>query len=308
MSNLITGGAGFIGSHLIDRLMKNGEYVICLDNLTTGNIENINHWLDNSKFTFIKHDITKKIDLKVKKIWHLASPASPLHYQKNPIETAKTNFIGTYNILEMARKHKAKFLFTSTSEIYGNPEVYPQNEEYYGYVNPTGLRSCYNEGKRIAESLCFDYFRTYNLNISIGRIFNTYGPRMMPNDGRVISNFISRALENKCIYINGSGNQSRAFCYIDDLIDALIKLMDSDFAGPINIGNPNCELSILKLANIIRKKLNQSLEIRNRDLPENDPIKRKPDISKANNLLNWEPSVNFEEGLNKTIEYFKLKI
>ena len=307
MSNLITGGAGFIGSHLVDRLMKKGEYVICLDNLSTGNIKNINHWLNNSKFTFIKHDITKKIDLKVQKIWHLASPASPLHYQKNPIETAKTNFIGTYNILEIARKHKAKFLFASTSEIYGNPEVYPQNEEYYGHVNPTGLRSCYNEGKRIAESLCFDYFRKYNLNISIGRIFNTYGPRMMPNDGRVISNFISRALENKCLYVNGSGNQSRAFCYIDDLIDALIKLMDSDFEGPINIGNPNCELSILKLANIIRKKLNHSLEIKNRDLPENDPIKRKPDISKANNLLHWEPSINFEEGLDKTIEYFKLK-
>ena len=306
MINLITGGAGFIGSHLIDRLMKEGEYIICLDNFSTGNISNIKHWLNNSKFTFIEHDVTKEIDLNVKKIWHLASPASPLHYQNNPIQTAKTNFIGTNNILELAKKYNAKFLFTSTSEVYGNPEIYPQIEEYYGSVNPIGIRSCYNEGKRIAESLCFDYFRTHNLKISVARVFNTYGPRMMPNDGRVVSNFISRALKNKTLNVTGNGNQTRAFCYIDDLIDALIKLMNSDYSGPINLGNPNCELSIYDLANLIKNKLNPNIEIRKVPLPENDPIKRKPDINKAIKHLNWEPSTNLGEGLDKTIEYFRL--
>lgn len=302
--HLVTGGAGFLGSHLIDRLIEKGDKVICLDNFYTGSNANIKHWFTNSNFQLLSHNVVETLDLSVDKIWHLACPASPLHYQKDPIETARTNFLGTYNMLELARKNKSRILFASTSEIYGDPEVHPQPETYKGCVNPIGIRSCYDEGKRIGETLCFDYHRSHKLEIRVMRIFNTYGPRMLPNDGRVVSNFIVQALKGNDLTIYGDGNQTRSFCYVDDLIDGMISLMNSDSLGPINIGNDR-EFTILDLAQKVRKKIDQKLQIVFKDLPEDDPLQRKPVLSRALNELKWQPKINLDEGLDKTIIYFK---
>ena len=303
--NLVTGGAGFLGSHLIDNLMAKGEEVICLDNFFTGTKNNLKKWFNNPNFELIRHDITKPIKLEVDKIWHLACPASPIHYQYNPIKTAKTSFIGTYNMLGMAKRVGAKFLFTSTSEVYGDPEVHPQPESYRGNVNPIGIRSCYDEGKRVAETLCFDYKRSHNINIKIARNFNTYGPRMLPNDGRVISNFICQALNNNPITIYGDGSQTRSFCYVDDLVDGLQKLMDSDYSGPINLGNP-VEKTILQIAELVNKKVSKNNKnFVFKKLPQDDPMKRKPIIKLANKYLDWEPKIDLEIGLDKTIDYFR---
>jgi len=302
--HLVTGGAGFLGSHLIDRLIQKGNKVICLDNFYTGSNENINHWLGDTNFELLSHNVVEKLELDVDKIWHLACPASPLHYQRDPIETARTNFLGTYNMLELARKNKAKILFASTSEIYGDPEVHPQPETYKGSVNPIGIRSCYDEGKRIGETLCFDYHRIHNLEIRVMRIFNTYGPRMLPNDGRVVSNFIVQALTGNELTIYGDGSQTRSFCYVDDLIDGMIALMNSDSLGPINIGNDK-EFTVLELAEKVKEKIDPKLKIVFKDLPEDDPLQRKPVLKRALDDLNWKPKVNLDEGLDKTINYFR---
>ena len=304
MRNLVTGGAGFLGSHLIDRLINNSEEVICLDNYFTGRKTNVNKWLGNKNFELIRHDVVNPIQLEVDRIWHMACPASPVHYQSNPIKTSKTSFLGTYNMLGLARRVNARILLASTSEVYGDPEVHPQPEEYKGSVNPIGIRSCYDEGKRIAESLCFDYHRMHNTEIRVARIFNTYGPRMIPNDGRVVSNFIVQAITNQPITIYGNGSQTRSFCYVDDLVDGLISLMNSSENGPINIGNPN-EFTIKQLAEIVIKKVNSNSKITYRPLPQDDPLQRKPLIEKAKDKLNWVPKVNLEEGLENTINYFK---
>ncbi len=305
--NLITGGAGFLGSHLIDKLLEKGEEVICLDNTFTGRKKNIQKWWDNHNFEFIRHDVTQPILLEVDKIWHLACPASPVHYQENPIKTSKTIFLGTYNMLGLANRLKAKFLLASTSEVYGDPEVHPQPENYRGSVNPIGLRSCYDEGKRIAECLCFDYKRMHNLDVKVARIFNTYGPRMLKNDGRVISNFIVQSLEGNSLTIYGSGNQTRSFCYVDDLISGLIKLMNSDQSGPINLGNTK-EHKIIEIAQLIKSKINNELDFIFKPLPEDDPLQRKPNIELANKYLSWEPKVDLNEGLNRTINFFKKEL
>jgi len=293
-----------VGSHLIDRLMKAEEKVICLDNFTTGSKSNINCWVNHSNFELIDHDIVNPIELKVDKIWHLACPASPIHYQRNPIKTAKTSFLGTYNMLGMAKKCRAKFLLASTSEVYGDPEIHPQSEEYFGNVNPIGIRSCYDEGKRIAESLTYDYMRNHDTETRIARIFNTYGPRMMANDGRVISNFICQALNNKPLTIYGNGLQTRSFCYIDDLVEGLIKLMNTSYKEPINLGNPE-EFSILELSKIIRNKIDKNIKIIFEKLPQDDPKQRNPNIDLARKKLNWSPKEKLDNGLNKTIDYFK---
>ena len=302
--NLVTGGAGFLGSHLIDRLMESGEHVICIDNFFTGAKINILKWLNNPKFELIRHDITKPITLEVDKIWHLACPASPIHYQFNPIKTAKTSFLGTYNMLGMAKRVGAKFLLASTSEIYGDPEIHPQPESYRGNVNPIGIRSCYDEGKRIAETLSFDYKRAHNLDIRVARIFNTYGPRMLPNDGRVVSNLIMQGQNNESMTLYGDGMQTRSFCYVDDLINGLIKLMNSEASGPINLGNPN-EITILELAKLISNKLNIEERFTFKELPLDDPLQRKPIIKEAEDKLNWYPLINLNKGIENTINYFK---
>ncbi len=304
MRNLVTGGGGFLGSHLIDRLMIGNEEVICLDDFSSANMLNIKHWIGNKRFQLLTHDITRPIQLNVDRIWHLACPASPIHYQRNPIKTSQTSFLGTYNMLEMANANKAKILLASSSEVYGYPEIHPQPETYHGSVNPIGIRSCYYEGKRMAESLCFDYLRVHKLKISIARIFNTYGPRMQPEDGRVISNFICQALNKLPLTVYGEGFQTRSFCYVDDLIEGLVKLMKSSHTGPINLGNPD-EYRIIDLANIIRNKINPSIQIAKKPLPEDDPIKRKPDIKVARSLLKWNPKINIDLGLNNTIKYYK---
>ena len=302
--NLVTGGAGFLGSHLVDNLMILGEEVICLDNYFTGKKTNLEKWFNNPRLEIIRHDITNPINLEVDKIWHLACPASPLSYQQNPIKTAKTSFLGTYNMLGLARRVNARFLMASTSEIYGNPEIHPQTEEYNGSVNCIGIRSCYDEGKRIAESLCFDYKRMHNCDIRIARIFNTYGPRMLPEDGRVVSNFIVQSLKNNDLTIYGDGSQTRSFCYVDDLITGLISLMNSNYSGPVNIGNPK-EIKIIDLANLIIKKINPNLQVKRMDLPEDDPTRRRPNIELAKEKISWEPKISIEEGLDRTISYFK---
>jgi len=302
--NLITGGAGFLGSHLVDKLMKQGEEVICLDNYFTGSKSNIFQWINHPKFELIRHDITQPIEIEVDKIWHLACPASPVHYQYNPIKTSKSIFLGTYNMLGLAKKIKAKILFASTSEVYGNPEINPQPEQYRGCVNTTGPRSCYDEGKRIAETLCYDYQRIHNVDVRIMRIFNTYGPRMHPFDGRVVSNFIVQALQNKPLTIYGDGSQTRSFCYQSDLIEGMIKLMNSNYRGPINIGNP-CEFRILDLAEKIRAKINPNLRFILETLPQDDPLQRKPNIDLAKKELDWSPKISLEEGLNYTIDWFR---
>ena len=302
--NIVTGGAGFLGSHLIDRLLSAGEEVVSLDNYFTGAKSNLTRWFSNNNLEIIRHDITQPILLEADRIWHLACPASPIHYQNNPLKTAKTSFLGTYNMLGLAKRLKARFLFTSTSEIYGNPLIHPQNESYFGNVNPIGPRSCYDEGKRIAETLCFDYKRMHKTDIRVVRIFNTYGPRMLPKDGRVVSNFIVSALTGKPITIYGDGEQTRSFCYVDDLVDGLILLMNSNYEYPVNLGNPN-ELKVKELADLIIKKTNNNVQIINKTLPKDDPIKRKPDISVAKKNLNWEPKVELSDGLDTTINYFK---
>ncbi len=302
--NLITGGAGFLGSNLVSKLLKRGEKVICLDNCFTGREKNIEKWLTYKNFQFIKHDVINPINLEVDKIWHLACPASPRSYQKDPIKTLKTSFLGTYNMLELARKNGSKILLTSTSEVYGDPKVHPQSETYHGNVNPTGKRSCYDEGKRVAETLCSDYERMHNIEKRIVRIFNTYGPNMQRDDGRVVSNFIVQALEKKDLTIYGDGNQTRSFCYVDDLINGIIAAMDKNYTAPINIGNPK-EVSIFELARLIQKKLNLGTKIIYKPLPEDDPMQRCPDISIAKKHLGWQAKISLDDGLDKTIEYFK---
>ena len=302
--NLVSGGAGFLGSHLIDKLMQNGEKVICLDNYFTGDKSNVSNWVTHPNFEIIRHDVTEPIQLEVDKIWHLACPASPVHYQSNPIKTSKTIFLGTYNMLGLARRVGADFLLASTSEVYGDPEINPQTEEYRGSVNTVGIRSCYDEGKRIAETLCSDYQRMHNINTRIMRIFNTYGPRMRCDDGRVVSNFIFQALQGKPLTIYGDGNQTRSFCFVDDLIKGMIKLMDSEIYTPVNIGNPH-EFTITELAGKIKKLINPNLNFIYKSLPEDDPLQRKPDISKAINNLNWRPEISLDEGIKLTIDWFK---
>ncbi len=305
--NLVTGGAGFLGSHIIDRLMQSGEEVICLDNLNTGHKKNLMQWWDNPLFEFIRHDVTEPIMLEVDRIWHLACPASPVHYQNNPIKTAKISFLGTYNMLGLAKRTKARLLLSSTSEVYGDPEVHPQPESYKGSVNTIGIRSCYDEGKRIAETLCYDYERVHNLEVRVARIFNTYGPRMLPSDGRVVSNFIVQAIKNDPITIYGEGTQTRSFCFVDDLVDGLIRLMNCNYSKPINIGNPS-EFTILELANLIKEKINSNSELNFFPLPQDDPTQRKPLIKLAKKELDWEPSVELKRGLDLTIDYFKKEI
>ena len=305
--NLVTGGTGFLGSHLTQYLLDAGEHVISLDNNFTGSKNNIKNFLKNPNFEFIRHDVTQPIFLEVDRIWHLACPASPLHYQSNPIKTAKTSFLGTLNMLGIAKRVGARILLASTSEVYGDPKVHPQKESYNGYVNPIGIRSCYDEGKRIAETLCFDYKRKHNIEIRVMRIFNTYGPRMNLNDGRVVSNFIVQALQGKNLTIYGDGSQTRSFCYVDDLINGMSSLMNSNHNGPINIGNPH-EFKIKELAELVIQKINPKLEISYLPLPQDDPLQRKPDISLARKELLWEPKINIKEGLEKTIPWFKEEI
>ena len=302
--NLITGGAGFLGSHLAKDLLEKGEKVICLDNFFTGTKRNIKTLFEFKNFEFIKHDVTEPIKLEVDNIWHLACPASPVHYQLNPIKTTKTSFLGTYNMLGLAKRVGAKFLLASTSEIYGDPEVHPQTESYRGSVNTTGIRSCYDEGKRIAETLCSDIKDYMEYDIRIMRIFNTYGPNMRFDDGRVVTNFIVQALKNEKITLFGDGEQTRSFCYVDDLIRGMILLMESDYQKPINIGNPK-ELSIKELATLIKNYINPKLEFEFKELPKDDPQRRKPSIDLAKEILNWEPQIEIEEGIKKTADWFK---
>ncbi len=304
MRNIVTGGAGFIGSHLIDYLIQEGQDVICIDNFSSGLEKNIDHWIDNSKFQLINHDIVHPIELEADRIWHLACPASISEYQQDPIKTSKINFLGTLNMLELSRKLGAKFLLASTSEVYGDPKEHPQKENYWGSVNSIGARSCYDEGKRFAESLTFDFARTFNLDIKIARIFNTYGPRIKPNDGRVIGNFISQALRKEQFTIYGDGTQTRSFCFITDLINGLTKLMNSKYKGPVNLGNPE-EINILNLASLINDKVGNKFKLIYYSLPENDPSRRKPDITLAKSSLFWSPKINLSEGINQTIHYFK---
>tara|TARA_Y100000589_G_scaffold305737_1_gene319901 strand:- start:2622 stop:3560 length:939 start_codon:yes stop_codon:yes gene_type:complete len=302
--NLITGGSGFLGSHLAKKILEKGEEVICLDNFFTGTKKNINELINHKNFELIRHDVTEPIKLEIDNIWHLACPASPIHYQFNPIKTTKTSFMGTYNMLGLAKRVGAKFLLASTSEVYGDPKEHPQNESYNGSVNTTGIRSCYDEGKRIAETLCSDYRRIHGVDVRIIRIFNTYGPNMRSDDGRVISNFIIQALKGEKITLYGDGNQTRSFCYVDDLINGMILLMQSDYQNPVNIGNPN-EFSIKELANLIRDLINPKLEFEYKELPKDDPKQRKPSIELAKDILNWEPKIELKDGLLKTIDWFK---
>lgn len=307
MRILVTGGAGFIGSHLIDRLMEAGHEVICLDNFFTGHKSNILKWLGNPNFELIRHDITEPIRLEVDQIYHLACPASPVHYQYNPVKTIKTNVLGTLNMLGLAKRVKARFLLASTSEVYGDPEVHPQTEDYRGNVNCIGVRSCYDEGKRVAETLCFDYNRQNGVDIRVVRIFNTYGPRMLENDGRVVSNFIVQALKGRPLTVYGDGSQTRSFCYVSDLVEGMIRLMNSEYIGPVNLGNPG-EYTILELAEKIQKMVNPKAEIIFKPLPQDDPRQRQPDITRARNWLGWEPKVHLDEGLKYTIEDFRSRI
>jgi len=304
---LITGGAGFLGSHLCKRLLDDGHYVVCVDNFFTGTKDNIIPLLDNPHFEIIRHDITFPLYIEVEEIYNLACPASPVNYQHDPVQTTKTSVHGAINMLGLAKRLKAKIFQASTSEVYGDPQIHPQREDYWGHVNPIGLRSCYDEGKRCAETLFFDYHRQHNLCIKVARIFNTYGPNMHPNDGRVVSNFIMQALQNKPITIYGDGSQSRSFCYVDDLIEAFVRLMntsDNNFTGPINIGNP-CEFTIKELAERIIELTGSRSKLDYKALPSDDPVQRQPDISLAKERLDWKPTIQLEEGLKKTISYFE---
>ncbi len=303
---LVTGGAGFLGSHLCERLLAQGHDVICVDNFFTGNKDNIVHLLPNPHFELLRHDVTFPLYLEVDEIYNLACPASPIHYQHDPVQTTKTSVHGAINMLGLAKRTKAKILQASTSEVYGDPKMHPQSESYWGHVNPIGLRSCYDEGKRCAETLFFDYRRQHNLRIKVARIFNTYGPRMHPNDGRVVSNFIVQALKNEPITVYGEGSQTRSFCYVDDLIEALIRLMNShdEFIGPVNIGNP-VEFTILELAQKVTALTGSKSGIVFKSLPSDDPMQRCPDICLAKDKLNWAPKIFLDEGLAKTIKYFR---
>lgn len=303
---LVTGGAGFVGSHLCKKLLDEGNEVICLDNFYTGNKNNISGLLSNKSFELLRHDVTFPIYLEIDQIYNLACPASPIHYQTDPVQTTKTSVHGAINMLGLAKRTKSKILQASTSEVYGDPTIHPQIESYWGNVNPVGIRSCYDEGKRCAETLFFDYYRQHKLKIKVARIFNTYGPHMHINDGRVVSNFIIQALKGEDITIFGDGTQTRSFCYVSDLVEALIKLMDSDdnFIGPVNLGNPD-EFTMNELADLVIKLTNSSSKIVQKTLPEDDPKQRQPDITLAKKKLAWEPGVMLEEGLNLTIRYFK---
>jgi UDP-glucuronate decarboxylase len=305
---LVTGGAGFIGSHLCERLLEREDEVLCVDNFFTSRRNNIRHLLVNPMFEFMRHDITWPLYVEVDEIYNLACPASPIHYQFDPVQTTKTNVHGSINMLGLAKRLKVKILQSSTSEVYGDPTEHPQRESYWGNVNPIGVRSCYDEGKRCAETLFFDYHRQHKLKIRVVRIFNTYGPRMHPNDGRVVSNFVLQALRNDPITIYGSGHQTRSFCYIDDLVSGLIAMMDQDdIVGPVNLGNP-MEYSIKDLAMMIRELAESSSEIVYNPLPQDDPVRRKPDITLARKKLGWDPKVSIREGLLQTIEYFRKTI
>jgi UDP-glucuronate decarboxylase len=304
MRTLVTGGAGFIGSHLCQRLLDDGHEVICLDNFFTGSKQNISHLLDNNRFELIRHDIIEPILLEVERVYNLACPASPVHYQYNPVKTVKTSVMGTINMLGLAKRVRARILQASTSEVYGDPQVHPQTEDYWGNVNPIGIRSCYDEGKRVAETLMMDYHRQNGVDVRIVRIFNTYGPRMAENDGRVVSNFILQALKGEDITVYGDGSQTRSFCYVDDLVNGLIAMMNrDDFTGPVNLGNP-AETSILEFAERIISLTGSSSRVVFKPLPADDPKQRQPDISLAGEKLGWSPVVPVEEGLRKTIAYF----
>ena len=306
---MITGGAGFLGSALSKRLLKEGNEIWCLDNLSTGNLENTAELLKNPYFHLMRQDLIKPVDIPVEQIYNMACPASPVHYQQEPIHTAKTCFLGALNVLELAKNNNATVLQASTSEIYGDPLVHPQTEAYKGNVNPVGIRSCYDEGKRIAETLFFDHARQYGTKIRVVRIFNTYGPNMDPKDGRVVSNFIIQALRGENITIYGDGSQTRCFCYVDDMIEALIRMMNNPqgFSGPVNLGNP-VEMTVKELAEKVIQVTGSTSALEYRELPQDDPVRRKPDISLAKKMLDWEPKVSLEEGLQETIAYFKTRI
>lgn len=303
---LVTGGAGFLGSHLCEKLLALGYEVICVDNFYTGRKENVLHLMDNHYFEILRHDVTVPLQAEVDEVYNLACPASPVHYQLYPVQTAKTSVMGALNVLELARRLKIRVLQASTSEVYGDPSVHPQTEEYWGNVNPIGVRSCYDEGKRIAETLFFDFHRQYNLEIKVARIFNTYGPRMLPNDGRVVSNFIMQALQGEPITIYGDGEQTRSFCFVSDLAEGLVRLMESpaDVTGPINLGNPH-EVTIVELAERILELTGTRSKLVRKPLPYDDPTRRQPDISRAKELLGWQPTVALEVGLGKAIDYFE---
>jgi len=306
---LVTGGAGFIGSHVCERLLDRGDEVICLDDLSTGRRDNIIHLEESPRFTFMRHDVTLPLYLKVDQIYNLACPASPPHYQKDPVHTMKTSVLGAMNMLGLGKAVGAKVLQASTSEVYGDPEVHPQPESYRGNVDPTGPRSCYDEGKRAAETLCFDYHRDRGVPVKVARIFNTYGPRMAPDDGRVVSNFIVQALKKEPLTVYGDGSQTRSFCYVDDLVEGLIRLMDSDDAvtGPVNLGNPE-ELTMGELAETVRDMIGSSSPIEHRPLPQDDPRRRRPDIALAKHYLGWEPRTALADGLKPTVAYFRTLI
>jgi UDP-glucuronate decarboxylase len=303
---LVTGGAGFIGSHLCERLLARGDEVLCVDNFFTATRPNVSGLMSNSRFELVRHDVCFPLYVEVDKIYNLACPASPIHYQFDPVQTTKTSVHGAINMLGLAKRVKAKILQASTSEVYGDPTVHPQTEDYWGHVNPIGPRSCYDEGKRCAETLFFDYRRQHNLKIKIARIFNTYGPRMHPNDGRVVSNFVVQALQNKDITVYGDGSQTRSFCYVDDLIDGLVRLMETsdDVVGPFNLGNPE-EFSVRELAETVIALIGSSSRIIHRPLPEDDPKQRRPDISKAQAILHWQPKTSLRDGLMKVVVYFE---
>jgi UDP-glucuronate decarboxylase len=303
---LVTGGAGFLGSHLCDRLVARGEDVLCVDNFYTGSKSNVAQLLGNARFELLRHDVTFPLYVEVDRIFNFACPASPIHYQRNPVQTTKTSVHGAINMLGLAKRLRARILQASTSEVYGDPEIHPQVEDYWGRVNPIGSRSCYDEGKRCAETLFFDYFRQHAIEIKVVRIFNTYGPRMHPNDGRVVSNFIVQALKGEDITIYGDGSQTRSFCYVDDLIDAIVLAMDSpaDFTGPVNLGNP-CECTMLELANKIVQLTGSRSRLVQQPLPQDDPSQRQPDIGLAQSALGWQPRVSLDDGLGETIAYFK---
>jgi UDP-glucuronate decarboxylase len=306
---LVTGGAGFIGSHLCERLLARNNDVLCIDNYFTGSKDNIAHLLQNPNFELMRHDVTFPLYVETDEIYNLACPASPVHYQFDPVQTTKTSVHGAINMLGLAKRVRAKIFQASTSEVYGDPEVHPQVESYWGRVNPIGPRACYDEGKRCAETLFFDYHRQHNLSIKVARIFNTYGPRMHPNDGRVVSNFIVQALRNDPVTIYGNGEQTRSFCYVDDLVEAFLRIMDTedDFTGPVNIGNPN-EFTIRELADAVIELTGSKSEIISKPLPADDPVQRQPDISIAREKLDWEPTIQLEEGLQKTIAYFDTRL
>ena len=306
---LVTGGSGFIGSHLCERLLNDGYDVLCVDNFYSSSKDNVAHLLDNPRFELMRHDVTFPLYVEVDEIYHLACPASPIHYQRDPVQTTKTAVHGSINMLGLAKRTKSRILLTSTSEVYGDPLVHPQTEEYWGNVNPIGPRACYDEGKRAAETLFFDYHRQHQLEIKVVRLFNTYGPRMHPHDGRVVSNFVVSALTDAPITMYGTGAQTRSFCFVSDLIDGLIAMMQSpaDITGPINLGNPN-EFAISELADLVIEMTGTASEITFLPLPQDDPVRRQPDITKARQLLGWSPTIELREGLTSTIEYFRANI